>query len=83
MGHFVEAVLADSRWEVEEHIDRLIDEGYADYCVIIKRFPLKNLDIRRFKSWVLRNAPDEDPEELIEEARREGKKYIYFIDCHH
>ena len=83
MGHFVEAVLANNRREVEERIDRLVDEGCADYCLVVKRFSVRSLDIGEFKLWVLKNAPDEDPEELIEEAVREGKEYIYFIDCHH
>ena len=83
MGHFVEAVIANNRREVNEHIERVVDEGYADYCVVIRRFRLDSLDIGKFVSWVERNAPDEDPYELIEEARRQGKRYIYFIDCHH
>lgn len=82
MGHYVEVILADSIEEVGEHIDRLIDEGYADYCKVIRKFDIRKLNREKFAEWVRRNAPEEDPEELLEEALKEGKRYIYFLDCH-
>ena len=56
MGHYVEVVLVRSKREVGEHIDRLVDEGHADYCEEIRAFSVTRLNVEKLARWVAENA---------------------------
>ena len=81
MGHYSLVFTTKRKNDIYNKIDELIDQGYADYCEVLKSFRVNKNSTSRIINYIRKNAPDEDAEEVLEEAIQEGKKYVV-VDCH-